>query len=478
MAPLGAQPPMTSRVTTLVSLCALVGGSAAVAIMGTGVAAAAPDGSLDGKIVFIDPGHQGSSDPAKLGKQVDDGRGGEKDCQTTGATSINGVAEHTINWDIAQLLKAGLEEQGATVVLSRDDDTGFGGCIDERAAAANESGADVAISLHADSTSLEEDDANSGFHLIIPELPVPNDTVTEVQGGEGLKATKAVRDALEDAGQSAANYAGVKDGLQTRDDIAGPALTEVPLVFLEMGNLSNPDDAARLESDAGQLDEATAILDGLNRYLDPDAAIAAKKVVPIAKPVTVAKPGKLEPVDPSDPADPAAADDDESVPASELPIDLSDLDLSGLDPENLDLSGLDLGQDGLTEEQLAALSDLDLSALGIDTEALGLDQDQIAEIAQKILSGEVTVPVVVDGPDEPGTTPGTTVSPLGERPLIEVIEQFQPVFEKVLSSPEGQELLGEAIGSDAGSTVLGQVLGNPESAAVLAAMLSQLTKSS
>ena len=54
----------------------------------------------------------------------------QKDCQTTGSTSVNGVPEHTVNWQITRLVKAGLESQGVKVVLSRPNDTGWGGCVD------------------------------------------------------------------------------------------------------------------------------------------------------------------------------------------------------------------------------------------------------------------------------------------------------------------------------------------------------------
>ncbi|MEU4341588.1 N-acetylmuramoyl-L-alanine amidase, partial [Nocardia sp. NPDC023852] len=228
-------------------------------------APAAPDitNKLAGKTVFLDPGHQGPNHSEDLARQVSDGRGGTKDCQTTGMTTMNGIPEHTINWNVAQLVKASLESLGARVVLSRQDDTGWAGCIDERARAANESGADVAVSIHADSAPAEF----RGFHLIIPTLPIPDGTVNQVQAGSGYAASKSVRDAYLHAGFPSANYAGVADGLQTRKDIAGPALTTVPDVFVEMGNGANPEDAALLESQEGQLKHAIAITTGLVGYV-------------------------------------------------------------------------------------------------------------------------------------------------------------------------------------------------------------------
>src|SRR5262249_23284470 len=158
-------------------------------------------------------------------------------------------------WKVAQLVQQSLQAMGATVVMSRQDDTGWGGCVDERAAAANRSGAAVAVSIHADGAPAED----HGFHLIVPALPVPDAKAAQVQSGPGRAATQAVHDAYVAAGFTPANYAGAVDGIQTRDDIAGPALTEVPDVFVEMGNGANPDDAALLETPEGQLRHAVAI---------------------------------------------------------------------------------------------------------------------------------------------------------------------------------------------------------------------------
>ncbi|MGW4481468.1 N-acetylmuramoyl-L-alanine amidase [Rhodococcus triatomae] len=236
-----------------------------------GAAATTP---LAGRTVFLDPGHQGTAHDEDLSRQVDDGRGGTKDCQTTGMTTLGGVPEHTITWDVAQLVKAGLEKLGAAVELSRQDDSGWGGCVDERARAANASGADLAVSIHADSTAAAQGPTARGFHLIVPTLPVPDATVEEVQSGAGKAATVAIRDAYREAGFVPANYAGVVDGIQSRSDLAGPALTAVPLAFVEMGNGSNPDDAAVLESQDGRLKHAVAIIVGAVDYLMGEAAAA------------------------------------------------------------------------------------------------------------------------------------------------------------------------------------------------------------
>ncbi|SIS03933.1 N-acetylmuramoyl-L-alanine amidase [Williamsia sterculiae] len=238
-------------------------------------APAAKGTALTGKTVFLDPGHQGGSAGQKLDKKVPDGRGGTKDCQTTGATSVNGVPEHTVNWDVTQLVKAGLESQGAKVLLSRQNDTGWGGCVDERAKAATASKADVAVNIHADSTSASADPSKSGFHVIVPQLPIPDANVNKVQSTTGLAASKVMRDAFKKTGFTPANYAGVVDGLQTRSDIAAVNLTGVPDVFIEMGNLANPTEAAQLTGKDGQLKYALAITDGIVQQVVGQKATAS-----------------------------------------------------------------------------------------------------------------------------------------------------------------------------------------------------------
>ncbi|MFC9894335.1 N-acetylmuramoyl-L-alanine amidase [Nocardia sp. NPDC127579] len=244
---------------------------------------------LLGKTIFLDPGHQGANHGENLERPVDNGRGGTKPCQTTGMVTANGVPEHTITWNVAQLVKSSLENLGAQVVLSRADDSGWGGCVDDRARAAGASGAAVAVSIHADSAP----QAGSGFHLIVPQLPIPDPAANQAQSTAGLAASTVVRDAYLQAGFHPAQYAGVQDGLQTRADIAGPALSAVPTVFVEMGNGADPEDAAVLESEAGQLRHAMAITTGLASHLlgvapgGTGSADNATAGVPLSQPMRV-----------------------------------------------------------------------------------------------------------------------------------------------------------------------------------------------
>ncbi|WP_461166840.1 N-acetylmuramoyl-L-alanine amidase [Tsukamurella serpentis] len=217
-------------------------------------------GSLTGRKVFVDPGHNGSND-ATINKQVPNGRGGTKPCQTTGTTSVNGVPEHTVNYGIAYKLYQVLTAAGAQVMLSRGDDTSVASCIDARAEAANKWGADAAVSIHADGSA----PGNRGFHVnhSAPPLNPSQQTASPAYAA-------ALRDALVAGGFTPATYIG-SGGIFGRSDLAGLNLATVPSALVEAGNLRDATEATVLESAAGQQKMAEAIAAGIATYLTTTA---------------------------------------------------------------------------------------------------------------------------------------------------------------------------------------------------------------
>ncbi|ANZ28377.1 N-acetylmuramoyl-L-alanine amidase [Rhodococcus sp. WB1] len=215
-------------------------------------ATANQDLPLAGRTVFLDPGHNGAND-ASIATQVPTGRGGTKNCQTTGTSTDSGYAEHTFNWDVATLVRAELERLGAHVLLSRPDDTSVAACVDRRAEEANASGADVVVSLHADGGPAD----GHGFHVNYSAPPL-----NEVQAGPSVALATAVRDALVDAGLTPSTYLGT-DGLLGRDDLAGLNLARRPSVLVEFGNMRNAADAATMTGPDGRQRYATAVVAGI-----------------------------------------------------------------------------------------------------------------------------------------------------------------------------------------------------------------------
>ncbi|MGL4306313.1 MAG: N-acetylmuramoyl-L-alanine amidase, partial [Mycobacteriaceae bacterium] len=125
--------------------------------------------NLEGKIVFLDPGHNGSND-SSINSQVPNGRGGTKDCQTTGTSTNNGYAEHTFTWKVTQEIQSQLQAIGAAVILSRPDDSSVGPCVDRRAQDANATRADAVVSIHGDGAGPD----HRGFHVCY-SAPALND---------------------------------------------------------------------------------------------------------------------------------------------------------------------------------------------------------------------------------------------------------------------------------------------------------------
>ena len=70
-----------------------------------------------------------------INRQVPDGRGGTKACNTTGTATDAGYAEHAFTFDVARRVGERSSASGVRVVMTRTDDAGVGPCVDERARA-------------------------------------------------------------------------------------------------------------------------------------------------------------------------------------------------------------------------------------------------------------------------------------------------------------------------------------------------------
>src|SRR5690349_15427271 len=133
--------------------------SASVLTMALLNPAAARAADISGMSVFLDPGHSGISD-SSISQQDPNGRGGTKDCETTGTSTSDVYAEHSFPWDVATRLRAALDTLGVRTQMSRADDASVAPCVDARAAAANGMRPDADVSIHADGGPT----SGRGFH--------------------------------------------------------------------------------------------------------------------------------------------------------------------------------------------------------------------------------------------------------------------------------------------------------------------------
>jgi N-acetylmuramoyl-L-alanine amidase len=227
---------------------------------------------LEGKTISVDPGHNGGNftDPEEIDRQVPAGvNGTTKPCNTTGTETDDGsLTEAQFNWDVAQDLVPRLKHLGARVVLTRDSNTGVGPCVDERAAIANRAHASVALAIHADGNLAE---GAHGFEVI---HPAATESVAPAMVGPSLRLAEAERNALVEAGVPIANYIG-EEGLDERSDLAGLNLAKEPAVLVELGNMREPEEAAKLEDPAYRHVLADALAAGIVAFLDAGSGQSA-----------------------------------------------------------------------------------------------------------------------------------------------------------------------------------------------------------
>ena len=219
-----------------------------------------PGPGLAGKVVAIDPGHNGGngSHASEINRPVDAG-GFKKACDTTGTETNAGYPESAYAFDVANRLAGVLRAAGATVVLTRASNDGVGPCIDQRAAIGNAAHADAAISIHADGGPA----SGRGFHVIEPAL-VRGFTEPIVEPSARLGT--AVRDAFRDGtGMPVSTYIG-RNGIDVRGDLGGLNLSQVPKVLVETGNMRNATDAELLTSPDWRQRAATALAAALGEF--------------------------------------------------------------------------------------------------------------------------------------------------------------------------------------------------------------------
>jgi N-acetylmuramoyl-L-alanine amidase len=222
--------------------------------------AAAAAGPLAGKVIGIDPGHNGGNfaDPGYIGHLIWNGREWET-CNTTGTQTDGGYTEARFNFNVAMYLRRDLRRNGARVVMTRSSNSGVGPCVNRRAQIINRSHAAVAIAIHADGGPA----SGRGFTVLEPVADGPNDKVISASLRLGLDVRAAV---LRYTSMPVSSYDGV-DGLTRRDNLAGLNLTRVPEVLIECGNMRNPTDAALLTSARFQKQIAAALLAAIVRFL-------------------------------------------------------------------------------------------------------------------------------------------------------------------------------------------------------------------
>jgi len=208
--------------------------------------------SLEGFIVGIDAGHQ----------RLEDGElepispeAAEYKVRMTGGCkgARTGAQEYSINLIVAKKLQALLEGAGATVVMTRtQNDVSISNA--ERAKLMNDAGANLWIRVHCNSSKLSR---TEGASILAPSSDSPLYSDSAALGKEVLSAFCTTTGA---AGE----------GIAYAEDQVGFNYSESPVVAIEMGYLSNPQEEARLCRDSYQALCAKGIFAGIALYLSGD----------------------------------------------------------------------------------------------------------------------------------------------------------------------------------------------------------------
>jgi N-acetylmuramoyl-L-alanine amidase len=172
-----------------------------------------------------------------------------------GATgNITRVLERDINLTIALQLQTLLTEAGYTVVMTRIDNSVNLSNI-QRATIANEHHADLMIRIHNDSSSNHE---NHGASVLVPANVGYAGPIVDISAKYG----KIILDTLVSEVGMASR------GVKTRSDQTGFNWSKVPVMTVEMGFLSNPEEEQNLVNASYQTKLANALFKGIEGCFD------------------------------------------------------------------------------------------------------------------------------------------------------------------------------------------------------------------
>lgn len=210
--------------------------------------------------IALDPGHQAPSVDMSE-KEPNAPESSVMKAKATGGTTgkFTGVGEYELNLTIAKKVRDKLSSLGYNVIMTRDNnETAISN--KERAILANEAHANVSVRIHANGS---DDATTNGALVIIGSQSNPH---------VGWLYDDSYR-LGEEILNSYCSRTGMKNlGLQENDTMTGINWSEIPVIILEMGFMSNETDDRNMQDDAFQEEMVEGIVQGIESYFLVDSS--------------------------------------------------------------------------------------------------------------------------------------------------------------------------------------------------------------
>lgn len=204
------------------------------------------------KVIVLDPGHGNKSNLEK--EPISPGSEELKIKDGGGAEGINSkTPEYAIAMGITIKLKELLINKGYTVIMTKTTSEERPGNI-ERAEVGNKNNADLVIRIHADSS---ESSSASGASMLVP---APIGYAKDISGISRKYGEVILKSLVDEVGMK-------NKGVVERKDLTGFNWSKVPVILIETGFLSNPQEDKLLNTDDYQNKIANGLFDGINSVI-------------------------------------------------------------------------------------------------------------------------------------------------------------------------------------------------------------------